>query len=100
MLVKLTDTKGKEYWVNPIYVKAVAPVKGGGAEVFVSFGNVWSTTRSIKVGAPAEDVAGWLGAAMPAGSGVMGYYAGAVTCEEEEMARQQQQAAAGVAMGG
>ncbi len=99
MLVKLTDTKGKEYWVNPIYVKAVVPVKGGGAEVFVSFGNVWSTTRSIKVEAAAEEVAGWLGAAMPTGSGVMGYYAGAIACEEE-IVRQQQQAAAAAAMGG
>lgn len=98
MLVRLTDTKGKDFWVNPMYVKAVVPLKGSGCEVFVSFGNVWSTIRSIKTEQPAEEVAGWISAAMPGSAGVAGYYAAAIT--EEELVQQQQQAAAAAAMSG
>lgn len=99
MLVKLTDVKHKDYWVNPMYIRAVVPAKGSGCEVFVSFGNTWSTVRSIKVDRSPEEVASWISAAMPAGSGVAGYYAAAMS--EEELAEQQaQQAAVAASMAG
>lgn len=99
MLVKLTDIKGRDYWINPMYVKAVAAAKGGGAEVYITFGTTWSQTQVIKTEASPEEVAGWISAAMPEGSGVSAYYA-AAGAAEEEVARQQQQAAQAAAMSG
>lgn len=99
MLVKLTDVKGRDYWINPMYVKAVSAAKGGGAEVYITFGTVWSSTQVIKTEASPEDVAGWISAAMPEGTGVAAYYAAAGT-SEEEAARQQQQAAQAAVMSG
>lgn len=99
MLVKLTDHKGKDFWVNPMYVKAVAAAKGGGAEVYITFGTTWSQTQVIKTEAGPEEVAGWISAAMPEGSGVSAYYA-AAGAAEEEAARQQQQASQAVILSG
>lgn len=99
MLVKITDTKGRDFWINPMYVKAVSSAKGRGAEVYITFGTVWSSTQVIKTEASPEEVAGWISAAMPEGTGVAAYYA-AAGAAEEEVARQQQQAAQAAVMSG
>ena len=95
MLVKLTDTKGKEVWINPLYVKAVQSRGDDGAEVFITFGTTWSQVSSIKVKASAADVATSISAAMPDAMAYMGAIA-----TEEELRVQQQQAAQAAAMGG
>lgn len=95
MLVKLTDTKNREVWINPLYVKAVQSKGNEGAEVFITYGSAWSQVTSIKVKAPAADVAMSISAAMPDSAA----YMSAVT-SEEELRLQQEQAQRAAAMGG
>lgn len=95
MLVKLTDIKGKEVWINPLYVKAVASKGNDGAEVFVTYGSAWSQVTSIKVKAPAADVAAAISAAMPDAAAYM-----AAVATDEELRMQQEQAQRAAAMGG
>lgn len=80
MLVKMIDIKGKEVWLNPVYVKAVsANTRKGYTEVYCSsFGSFGTST--IKVNAPADEVAA-LSEAMP---GAVPY---AVLMGEEEEQR-------------
>mgnify|MGYP001182300799 FL=1 len=93
MLVKMIDIKGKEVWLNPVYVKAVsANTRKGYTEVYCSsFGSFGTST--IKVNAPADEVAAALSEAMP---GAVPY---AVLMGEEEEQRKRQQAAAAAAAG-
>jgi len=95
MLIKLTDIKGRDVWINPLYVKAVTSRGKEGAEVFVTYGSVWSQVTSIKVKAPAEDVAAAISAAMPDAAAYM-----AALDSEEEYRRQQEQATRAGVMGG
>jgi len=87
MLVKITDTKGRDYWINPIYVRAVTPGKGRGSEVRVGF-SVGLGGSVIKTDAPPEDVARAIDEAMP--DSAAGYYAAAVDqqAEDDEATRQ------------
>lgn len=57
MLVKVEDIKGKTVYINPMYVKAVAEVKGGLTEISITFGAMLTTQYSIKTREPAEQVA-------------------------------------------
>lgn len=57
MLIQLTNTKGKDYWVNPLYVKAITTKKPGQAEVFITFGGAFDAVTSIKVNQDASQVA-------------------------------------------
>lgn len=57
MLVKVEDIKSKTVYINPMYVKAVAEVKGGVTEISISFGAMLSTQYSIKTREPAEQIA-------------------------------------------
>jgi len=92
MLVKLIDIKGKEVWLNPVYVKAVTANKRKGyTEVHCSsFGSFGTST--IRVNVPADEVAAALTEAMP---GAVPY--GVLLGEEDEQRRRQQAAAAAAA---
>lgn len=90
MLVKLTDIKAGDVWINPIYVKAVTQ-KRRHAEVHISYGGPFSSKTSVKVDQPAEEVALAISAAMPDSAQ---YIAAVAQQEEDEQARQQAAAAA------
>lgn len=67
MLVRFTDSEGREVWVNPVHVKAVRAKKGllggkKGTEIWFD----WETgSESVDVPLEPEQVAGALNAAMP-----------------------------------
>jgi len=65
MLVKFTDVKGKDVWINPLYVKAIAEGKRGVTEIYITYGSVWSPQSVLKVDMPAEEAAMHISAAMP-----------------------------------
>lgn len=92
MLVKLTDTKGRDYWVNPIFVRMIIP-KGDQCEVRLSF-NVGMST-SVRINQPAEQFADTVSSALAS----FGYAAAAMAAMENEHYQQQQQAAAAAAAG-
>jgi hypothetical protein len=67
MLVKFTDTEGRETWINAMHVKVVRTAKGllggvKGTEIWFSWG---STSQSVNVRSTPEEVAAALAAAMP-----------------------------------
>ncbi|HBS28881.1 MAG TPA: hypothetical protein DEB06_05405 [Phycisphaerales bacterium] len=73
MLVRLTDTKGRDHWINPIYIRAVDP-RGLQAEVRLGFTIGMSST--LKIDQPAEQVAEAVSAALGAiGAGAAGIVA-------------------------
>ncbi len=68
MLVKFTDTEGRDTWINAIHVKVVRVSKGllggvKGSEIWFSWN---STSESITVRNSPDEVAAALTAAMPA----------------------------------
>lgn len=66
MLVKLTDTKGQDYWINPLYVRGLIQRKRDLTEVHIVLNaSPWSGINSIKVPMPADELAGVISAAMP-----------------------------------
>ncbi len=60
MLVKVIDKKGKERYINAMYVRAVVPVGLNQADIELS---TWSS--KIRVNESAESVALTLNSAMP-----------------------------------
>ncbi len=60
MLVKVIDRKGKERYINAMYVRAVVPVGLNQADIELS---TWSS--KIRVNESAESVALTLNSAMP-----------------------------------
>jgi len=93
MLIRLTDTKGRDHWLNPLYIRSIEP-KGSQCEVRLSF-NI-GMSSSIKVNEPAEQVADLVSAGlMSVGSGAA---MGAMV--NDQHMQQQQQAAAAAAMSG
>ncbi len=93
MLVKLTDIKKRDIWINPLYVRAIIATKGGVAEVHGTFGGTW-TGRVIKVRDDARALADRISVAMPESAALIA----AVQADEE--LRQQQAAAAASATTG
>lgn len=89
MLVKVVDIKGKEYWLNPVYVKAITmDARKGVTMIYCSaFGSFGA--GAIKVRAHADEVASVLSDAMPGGMSLA-----AMAVEEEEQRRRQQAAVA------
>lgn len=79
MLVKFTDVKGVNYWVNPLHVKMLREKKGL-TEVFIVYNPGWASP-SFKVKQSAEEVAALLDAAMPD--------AGAFVPDDDPMAAKQ-----------
>ena len=101
MLVQLTDTKGKEHWINPLYVKAIVARKKDQAEIFISFGSPLSAKHSIKVDQNAATVAQIISDVLATMNNA---FSNATALAEEDLtarALAQQQAALGAAtMGG
>lgn len=88
MLVRLTDHKGKERWVNPIYVKSLLAKGPGETEVEVS-----GWTSKMRVRLSADEVALMINAAMPDAADYI------AAGESERQAREAAQAAASAVMG-
>jgi len=62
MLVKITDIKGKDHWINPLYVKSVRSNRKGQTEVH---GSVSYMGSILKTEEPAEALADRISVAMP-----------------------------------
>ena len=97
MLVRLTDIKTGDVWINPLYVKAVIK-KSKYTEVFINYGTAFSAKQSIRVDEAAEDVALKISAAMPDSPAWQGA-AGAMVAADE-LAQQQAAAAAAAGLDG
>ncbi|MEO1129407.1 MAG: hypothetical protein AAFX05_06825 [Planctomycetota bacterium] len=80
MLVKFTDVKGKDLWINPLYVKAIAEGKHGVTDIYITYGSVWGQQSVLKVKLPADEVAFQISAAMPAAAAEMA----AITVAQDE----------------
>lgn len=92
MLIKLTDTDGKDFWINPLYVKAVMPGKGGITKVFIRFGTTFNNYEQLKVSGDPQAIADLINAGMPEAPAILA--AAGITDEQDEIARQQAAAAA------
>lgn len=88
MLVKLTDTKGRAHWINPVYVRALRE-KGGVTEVCIQIPGMLG--NGLRVPQPMDEVAMAINVAMP---DVGGYP------PDESVEESQQAAASAAAMGG
>ncbi len=97
MLVKITDTKGRDYWINPIYVRAVLQGKGGGSEIRVGF-SVGLSGGVVKTDASPEEVAQAIDQAMPEAP-TSAFY-GPIVEQQSEEDQASQQAATGAVSGG
>jgi len=65
MLVKLTDAKGNEVWINPIHVKLIRE-KRGKSEIHMAVGSAWGAApATLKIRVPAEELVAVLNAGMP-----------------------------------
>jgi hypothetical protein len=62
VLVRITDRKGNDCWINPLYVKAIRPHKKGYCEVVGPFSQYGG---SIKTDESAESLADRLSVSMP-----------------------------------
>lgn len=87
MLVKLTDTKGRAHWINPVYVRALRE-KRGVTEVCIQIPGVIGT--GLRVPQPMDDVAMTINVAMPDAS----------YPPDESLEEAQQAAASAAAMSG
>ncbi len=87
MLVKLVDHKGKERYINPIYVKALTAKSDTETEIEISG---WSS--KVRVKQPVDDVALAVNAAMPDAAAY-------IAAQEDEKAAQDAAAAATVVIG-
>lgn len=87
MLVKLTDHKGKDVWINPLYVKSLSIKKPGETQVEVSG---WSL--KMRVRQDIEELALTINAAMPES-------VSAFVAAEDEVRRQREAAQAAAASG-
>lgn len=88
MLVKLTDHKGKDRYINPLYVKSMAPKGDKETEIEISG---WSF--KLRIAAPMDEVAAYVSAAMPDAAAAL------AAIESEEQARQTQAATTGAIIG-
>jgi len=86
MLVKILDHKGKERWLNPIYVKSLLPKGDDATDIEVSG---WAT--KVRVKQSADEVALAINAAMPDAAAY-------IAIQEDERTTQQAQAAATTAV--
>ena len=60
MLVKLVDTKGKDHYINAVYVKAILPKGFNQCAVEIS-----GRSTRLRIKQPAETIAAIINAAMP-----------------------------------
>ncbi len=89
MLLKLTDHKGKERWLNPIYVKSLRARGPSDTEVEIS-----GWTVKLRVRQPADELALAINAAMPDAADFIAAH------ESEQAAAAARQAASSAATGG
>ena len=91
MLVKLTDNKGKDHWINPVYIKMLVPKGADATDVWVSG---WGTR--IRIPQPAELLADLVGAAMLDAAAITA----AITSDEQTNQDAQTAAVTAATMGG
>lgn len=84
MFIKFIDKRGRDRWVNPLYVKSLTP-KAGGSETDVEVSN-WSI--KMRVPRTPDDIAEELNAAL------LTIQSAAVAIATEEQIAQQRAAAA------
>lgn len=92
MLIKLTDTEGKDFWINPLYVKAVVAGKAGTSKVFIRFGTTFNSYEQLKVPGEPQAIADLINAGMPEAPAILA--AAGISEDEDEIARQHAAAAA------
>lgn len=88
MLVKLTDHKGKERYINPLYVKSMAPKGDDETEIEISG---WSLKLWVK--RPMDEVATMISAAMPDAAAAL------AALESEQLDAQTKAATTGAVIG-
>ncbi len=84
MFVRFADKKGRDIWVNPLHVKAVAPAGERMADLYFTYG-AWGSGATLRVQSTGEEASLALSAAMPP--------IAFVPDNSEEVQRQQQAAA-------
>lgn len=62
MLIKVTDSKGKAIWINPLYVRAIRSKRPGKTEILGSFTSLGS---AVVTGEDADALAERVSIAMP-----------------------------------
>lgn len=87
MLVRLTDIKGNEVWVNPAYVRYVRP-HAGKTEVMIPVPSKWGIPGPVLTDTPVETVVELLNASMP------GFFTSAPYDLESDEEQQRRRAAA------
>ncbi|MEL6740069.1 MAG: hypothetical protein AAFP26_05380 [Planctomycetota bacterium] len=88
MLVRFTDHKGKDRYINPIYVKSLGVKNDTETEIEISG---WSLKLRVK--RPMDEVATMISAAMPDAAAAI------AAMESEQQAAQNQAAATGAVIG-
>jgi hypothetical protein len=91
MLVKITDRKGRDWHINPMYIKNIREKKPGRTEVLGSFMGMGSALQTDE---PAADLADRVSVALASMGGA------AFGAVESERQQQQQSAAAAGAVAG
>lgn len=89
MLVRLTDTKGRDLWINPVHVKFMRQ-KRSTTEIIMAA--TWGSAPIAKISMPMDEVAALFNAAMPD----LGLF---VPDDDAAQAQASQAAAASAAMG-
>lgn len=72
MLLKITDNKGQDYWINPLYVRGLIQRKRDLTEVHIVLNvSPWSGISCLKVPMAADQLASMIDAAMPEAAGFL-----------------------------
>lgn len=96
MLIKLTNNKGKTFWVNPLFIKGIREHKPGIVDVMTPVGSWSGLSGTIRVEGDAQEIADTVSAAMLALSTTS---AGAIAAIADDEDQQKQAAAAAAAAG-
>jgi hypothetical protein len=83
MLVKVTDLKGKDHWINPLYVKCIRSDRKGRTEIIGSISTMGSLIRTEE---PADSLADRISVAMPDSPAWQAATAAANMTEEQQQA--------------
>ncbi|MFB3431783.1 MAG: hypothetical protein ACFHWZ_10355 [Phycisphaerales bacterium] len=83
MLVKITDIKDKDHWINPLYVKCIRSNRKGQTEII---GLMTSMGSHIKTSESAESVADRISVAMPDSPAWQAATGAAVLSDEQQRA--------------
>ena len=83
MLVRITDIKDKDHWINPLYVKSIRSNRKGQTEIIGSISQMGSM---IKTNESAESVADRISVAMPDSPAWQAATGAAVLSDEQQRA--------------